>query len=261
LLFNKITRSVYFNIHQRQFKDMCKTFTSIVVAAFMAVAYRAGACDCYFSEYFCETISSVRPIAMGIVIEKKPGFMNVKVLEWLIPGDNPQDTISIINGSPSVCLSSILRFAAGDILILAPLPGGGWAPETPYTGYVLSGCEVNHLYVENNKVKGPIRKGVNEQAYAQFRTEFKGCLFEDAVKLIKVFPNPVQAELHLRFPEGMRPYRIQVFNALGREVPLPMHADGGDLIRADVAQLNQGVYFVVLEFEGGFKHTMKWIKV
>ena len=64
-----------------------------------------------------------------------------------------------------------------------------------------------------------------------------------AKESVKVFPNPVSEKLTLDFPDNLKIYQIQLFNAFGQMV---LHTQSKEI---DVSQISNGLYFLNIKAE------------
>jgi hypothetical protein len=245
----------------------------------------ALACSCfYLSDYFCVTLSEgsvfggTPHITFGRVLNKyvagpnQAPLMDIEIVEWLKTEDPSPDTISVLGQDGLNCNESLSYFAVGDTVILAlGYYGDGWHPIdiSPHRIYNLSGCGRYFLHYTDGYVTGPIRPGVSDEPFADFKSGLETCILltdteeipEEDV-LVSLYPNPANDQLNLKIGSRIgAPDRLYFLNAYGQTISLKAtRSEDGLITGVDVSALSPGLYFVVLEY-GNSRRTKKWIKV
>ncbi len=76
---------------------------------------------------------------------------------------------------------------------------------------------------------------------------------------IKVWPNPIQNELKIQFPEGKELYRVDIYDIVGNQIYSKVNTGDVKLMEVDFTTIPEGIYIVKISSENSVME-MKLIK-
>ena len=151
-------------------------------------------------------------------------------------------TINTANGSVTASPNPVNgTYDNGTVVTLTATPDSGYQFDS-WSGDVSGSTNQITITMDADKTVTAtfsVTLGVNEE---QFKIPFK------------LYPNPVKDVLHIDSEEDVK--KIKIYNAIGREVVIIKSFEEDTI---NVADLSQGIYFMIIETESG-KGVRRFIK-
>jgi hypothetical protein len=95
----------------------------------------------------------------------------------------------------------------------------------------------------------------------KFQTQSQPGSVDEFLSTITIYPIPASDYLMIEFPDGNIPNKIEIKDILGKSLAQYTFAKAqGNSIRLDLFDLEKGIYFIILEFEGK-RYIQKVIKL
>lgn len=77
---------------------------------------------------------------------------------------------------------------------------------------------------------------------------------------LQIFPNPATDVLSIRLPENIKEYTLEIFNIIGKKIPVSINQSAESLLTVNVEDLPKGTYVVRVYNNKGLSFTRNFIK-
>ena len=125
-----------------------------------------------------------------------------------------------------------------------------WADGT--TGNEISGMPAGDYQLEITDANGC-------QSTTIVTIDIETGLNENSEFPIRLFPNPVRDNLRLEFSENSNLFQIEVFDVLGKSIPISFETSNSGTNISFENQLTKGIYFINIELEDGKKAVSRFV--
>ncbi len=206
------------------------------------------ACSCLPAKTFCEDLVDINGavfpdlILRGEVMQTIPGEWKKVKVGQVIYGQINQDEIEILNWQ---CVLNYQGLEEGEEFIIALNSSGD--------DFLLVGCAISFLKIENERVRGKIAPGINAIDYKDLHTvmncgnAFDFISFKGSMTL---FPNPSSGEVKLKNSGTQiigEELQVNIFNLIGKELSIFKREEEmkpGEIWELNLDAFSSGVYLI-----------------